>query len=61
VFESLATAAIEGERLELEGVRSSVARRLGLPGGKTSRARATEGLRDLMQDAVLHWDEVLTI
>ena len=33
VSESLATAAIEGELLRLEDVRSSIAKRLGLPGG----------------------------
>ncbi len=31
VDEALATAAIEGEKLDLAAVRSSVARRLGLP------------------------------
>src|SRR5476651_334419 len=37
--ESLATAAIEGENLNLESVRSSIAKRLGLPGGTSSRDR----------------------
>ena len=49
--ESLATAAIEGEALNLDGVRSSIAKRLGLPGGKTARQRPVEGLLDMMQDA----------
>ncbi|MFM9967500.1 MAG: Fic family protein [Burkholderiales bacterium] len=58
--ESIATAAIEGENLRLEDVRSSIAKRLGLPGGKTTRARATEGLLDLMQDATASWQVPLT-
>src|SRR5450830_264918 len=35
--EMMATAAIEGERLTLEVVHSSVMRRLGLPGSRTAR------------------------
>ncbi len=31
IEETLATSAIEGEKLDREGVKSSVARRLGLP------------------------------
>ncbi|MSQ72648.1 MAG: Fic family protein [Betaproteobacteria bacterium] len=61
VSDSLATAAIEGEQLDLAGVRSSVARRLGLPGGKVSRARATEGLLDMMQDATTGWEKPLSV
>ena len=55
VQEALATAQIEGQRLDLEAVRSSVARRLGLDdeGGAPSAAnRSVEGLVDMMQDAV---------
>ena len=55
VQEALATAQIEGQRLDLEAVRSSVARRLGLDdeGGAPSAAnRSVEGLVDVMQDAV---------
>ena len=59
--ESLATAAIEGENLDLEGVRSSVARRLGLVDGPASGQRAVEGLLDMMQDAALHWRRALTL
>lgn len=61
VSESLATAAIEGEPLKLDDVRSSVARRLGLPGGRSTRARATEGLLDMMQDATTGWNLPLTV
>lgn len=60
VADSLATAAIEGEQLNLDGVRSSIARRLGLAGGKLSRVRATEGLLDMMQDATTGWQQPLS-
>lgn len=53
VQEALATAQIEGQRLDLETVRSSVARRLGLDEQAPSVAdRSVEGLVDVMQDAV---------
>jgi Fic family protein len=55
--ESLATAAIEGENLNLDSLRSSIARRLGLDGGAPSRDRPVEGLLDMMQDAVDGWDK----
>jgi Fic family protein len=59
--EALATAAIEGERLELAAVRSSVARRLGLPApAKARHARDVEGLLDMMQDAVARHSAPLT-
>lgn len=51
--EALATAAIEGERLDLAAVRSSVARRLGVAVSKGPRAaREVDGLLDSMDDAV---------
>ena len=51
--EAVATAAIEGERLDLDAVRSSVCQRLGLRGAKAGRApRNVEGLLDIMEDAV---------
>ena len=53
VQEALATAQIEGERLDLEAVRSSVARRLGLDDdGAQGANRSVEGLVDVMHDAV---------
>ncbi|RYF59605.1 MAG: Fic family protein, partial [Comamonadaceae bacterium] len=53
VQEALATAQIEGQRFELETVRSSVARRLGLDdAGGAAPDRSVEGLVDVMQDAV---------
>lgn len=60
VSESLATAAIEGEQLDIEGVRSSIAKRLGLPGGKVTRVRAVEGMLDMMQDATTGWNQPLS-
>ncbi|MBS0467568.1 MAG: Fic family protein [Proteobacteria bacterium] len=51
--EALATAQIEGQRFELQAVRSSVARRLGLEDAQASAPdRSVEGLVDVMQDAV---------
>lgn len=59
--EALATAAIEGEKLDLDAVRSSVARRLGLPAPAKARyARDVEGLLDMMQDAVARAGQPLT-
>ncbi len=59
--EALATASIEGEKLDLDAVRSSVARRLGLPApAKARHARNVEGLLDMMQDAVARHAEPLT-
>jgi Fic family protein len=59
--EALATAAIEGEKLDLDAVRSSVARRLGLPApAKARHARDVEGLLDMMEDAVARHAEPLT-
>ncbi len=50
--EAVATAAIEGEKLDLQAVRSSVVRRLGIEGEPEGRvSRNVEGLVDVMQDA----------
>lgn len=51
VQEAMATAAIEGEKLQLEMVRSSVAHRLGLADAP-SHDRTVDGLVLVMQDAV---------
>ena len=50
VQEALSTAAIEGEKLDLVAVRSSVSKRLGLA-ATSSSDRSVEGLIDAMQDA----------
>ena len=53
--EAMATAAIEGDRLNIDAVRSSIARRLGTPNANVVRAtRHVEGLLDVMDDAVLN-------
>lgn len=56
--ELVATAAIEGERLTLEVVRSSVMRRLGLP-GPLPTDRHVEGLLDVISDAWSGFDQAL--
>lgn len=59
--EALTTAAIEGEKLDLEMVRSSVARRLGLPtAGLTTASRHIEGLVEMLIDATRNYAEPLT-
>jgi len=60
VEEADATARIEGEKLDLTAVRSSVARRLGIA-SVGSVSRTVEGLIDLMEDATRHWREPLTV
>ena len=62
--EALTTSAIEGEKLDPESVRSSIARRLGLDtSGAPIREgqRNIEGLIDVLQDATLHTDAPLTL
>jgi Fic family protein len=56
------TAAIEGERLEVASVRSSLARRLGLDrGGLPPGTPKADGLVDLLLDATHNYQEPLTI
>ena len=62
--EALTTSAIEGEKLDPESVRSSVARRLGLDtsGAPVREGRRNiEGLIDVLQDATLNTDSTLTL
>lgn len=59
--EIVRSSAIEGERLPPAEVRSSIARRLGLPeGGASENSRAVEGIVELMIDATQRYDEPLT-
>ncbi|MBE0547389.1 MAG: Fic family protein [Rubrivivax sp.] len=59
--EALSTAAIEGERLDLEAVRSSIARRLGVSQAKSMNTpRHVDGLLDVMDDAVTQADKPVT-
>ena len=60
VQEALATAAIEGQQLNLESVRSSVAHRLGLADAP-GHDRDVEGLVLVMQDAVDNCQTTLDI
>jgi len=57
--EAIATAAIEGEKLDLETVRSSVMRRLGEEGAGQRANRNVDGLLDAMQDALRSYKEDL--
>ena len=59
VQDTLATAAIEGQQLNVASVRSSVARRLGLA-DLPSSDRAVDGLVELMEDASLNFAAALT-
>ena len=57
----LKSSEIEGERLDAEQVRSSVARHLGMDiGGLKSADRNVEGAVEMMLDATRHYDQPLT-
>lgn len=57
----LKTSEIEGENLDAEQVRSSVARRMGLEiGGLKLADRNVEGVVEMMLDATGHYDQPLT-
>jgi len=58
--EAVATAAIEGELIDLAAVRSSVARRLGLARQGPAVPRSVEGLLDVMENAADAWERPLT-
>ncbi len=58
--EAVATAAIEGEVIDLAAVRSSVARRLGLARQGPAVPRNVEGLLDVMENAADDWQQPLT-
>ncbi len=56
------TSAIEGERLDVDSVRSSLAQRLGLDrAGLPPGTPQTDGLADLLLDATHHYRDPLTI
>jgi len=59
--ETIKTAAIEGQSLSRNSVRSSVARRLGLPiVGLPSAERHVDGLVEMILDATARYNEPLT-
>lgn len=61
VTEAVQTSAIEGVQVEPAAVRSSVARRLGLPtAGLPPPTPQTESLIDLLLDATVGYDQPLT-
>lgn len=60
--EGVATSAIEGERFDPNAVRSSLARRLGLPtAGLPAPPRSLEGLVDVLIDATQKLDRPVTL
>jgi Fic family protein len=61
VEEAVRTAEIEGQKLNRDVVRSSVAVRLGLPKGVGVPDRNVDGLVDVLLDAVRFHDKPLTL
>ena len=56
----LKSSEIEGDKLDAEQVRSSVARRLGIDiGGLQPADRHVEGVVEMMLDATQHYDQLL--
>lgn len=62
IEETIKTAEIEGERLDSNAVRSSVARRLGLPsaGLPAIRNQQVDGVVEILLDATLNYEKRLT-
>lgn len=61
-IEGVATSAIEGESFDPNALRSSIARRLGLPtAGLPTSSRAQDGLAEVLLDASIRYDEPLTL
>ena len=59
--EAVKTSEIEGERLNRESVRSSVAKHLGLPAaGLASANRSVDGLVEVLLDATKNYEKPLT-
>src|SRR5436190_11759055 len=57
----LKSSEIEGEKLDAEQVRSSIARRLGMDIGALKPAdRNVDGMVEMMLDATRHYDQKLT-
>jgi Fic family protein len=58
----LKSSEIEGEKLDAEQVRSSIARRLGMDIGALKQAdRRVEGIVEMMLDATRHYDQPLAV
>jgi Fic family protein len=62
IEETLKTSEIEGERLDPHAVRSSVARRLGLPtaGLPPAGSQRADGVVEILLDATLNYEKELT-
>ncbi|HBG06745.1 MAG: cell filamentation protein Fic [Geobacteraceae bacterium GWC2_58_44] len=60
VEETIKTAAIENEQLDVRSVRSSVARRLGLPFAGLPFDRRIDDLVSVLLDATHNYDQALT-
>ncbi|UXI66590.1 Fic family protein [Tahibacter amnicola] len=59
--DAVKTSAIEGEILDVQSVRSSIARRLGVNIGALAPVdRSAEGVVDMIMDATAHYDAPLT-
>ena len=60
--EGLMTSAIEGEKLDVASLRSSIARKLGLPtAGLPTPSRSVEGLVEMLIDATQQYERPLTL
>lgn len=58
--EAMATAQIEGETLQINSVRASAARRLGLtPASRVPKDARTEATLDIVEAATARWDQPL--
>ena len=58
----LHSSAIEGEQLNASSVRSSLANKLGVQEAKPyPTSKQTEGLAEMMVDAIDNWDQPLTL
>lgn len=60
VEETIKTSAIEGEHLDVQSVRSSVARRLGLPSAGMPFDRRVDDLVSILVDSTQNFDQQLT-
>ncbi len=62
ISDGVATSAIEGERVDANALRSSLARRLGLPSaGLPAAPQNVEGLAELLLDATQKLNEPTTV
>lgn len=61
VEEAVRTSEIEGQKLNREAVRSSVAKRLGLPKGIGAHDRNVDGLVEVLLDAVRFYEKPMTM